>query len=125
MISKIIILALGFACALACTTLQDYNSWKNYIETTKADPTDACDGSVCLDFEECATKLCSDPPTVDEITKWIDDQSKGNFYDLRLGTCGKKGLGTGAIIGIVIGAVVLVGAIVGGIIFYRRKKAYY
>ena len=83
---------------------------------------DICDGSVCLASQECTTGLCSDPPTLDDIQKWADDQEKGNYYELKLGTCGKKGLGTGAIIGISIGAVGVVGAIIGGIIFSRRKK---
>ena len=44
----------------------------------------------------------------------------GNVYELKTGTCG-GGLGTGAIIAIVVGVLVVIGGVVGFVI-YRRKK---
>ena len=125
MLNKIIILALGLTLALACKTY-NYDMFKNGNEKS----TDGCDGSVCLANENCVALYCNNPPTEQEIKQWFDDYNKGNKYDLRLGSCGKPepepekpGLGTGAIIGIVIGALVVVGGGIAGFMYYRRKKS--
>ena len=119
MISKIILLALGLTMALACS---DYTY--NTFFASQTMPSDGCNGSPCLFDQNCALLDCANPPTSAEVEKWMNDAMAGNVYQLKTGTCGgttSTGLGTGTIIAIIIGVVVVIGGVV-GFVMYRRKK---
>ncbi len=113
MISKIVILALSLSLALAC---QDY-TYDDWMASSVAYD-NACNGSPCVIDQNCEKLECKDPPTMDEINKWAEDQVAGKKYKLDMGVCG-GGLGIGAIIGIIV-AVLVAGGV--AFFFYNKKK---
>ena len=117
------VFSILIAVAAAC------NSTRTASETARRvfKYNDTCDGFPCLYSANCASGVCSNSPNTDAYFNWLIE-AEGTVNNTQveppMGTCGtvSSGTGAGATIGIIVGVAVVLAAVIGGCLYYRKKR---